>query len=117
MEDLMFMVRIQEAAKKAGLATVAVKTRAAAVAQAAQQPLLIVIDLNYAPAEPIELIKALKADQETRAIHLLGFVSHVQADLRAEAVASGCDTVLPRSAFAQRLPDVIQQCVTSVQPR
>jgi len=107
MQDLMFMVRVQETAKRAGLATVAVKTKADAMAQAATQPVLIVIDLNHSAAAPLELIQALKADPATNAIHLLAFVSHVQADLRAAAVAAGCDTVVARSAFAQTLPDII----------
>lgn len=107
MQDLMFMVRVQEIAKRAGLSTVAVKTKADAIAQAAAQPLLIVIDLNHSAGEPLELIKELKSNSDTKAIHLLAFVSHVQADLRAAAVSAGCDTVVARSAFAQTLPDVI----------
>jgi CheY-like chemotaxis protein len=108
MEDLMFMVKIQETAKRAGLETVAVKTKELALAKAAEQPLLIVIDLNYAAAVPLELIQALKADAATKDIPLLAFVSHVQTELRTAAVTAGCDTVIPRSAFAQKLPEVIQ---------
>lgn len=107
------MVRIQEAAKRVGLETVAVKTKADAIALAAALPLLIVIDLNYAPAEPVELIKALKADVSTNSIHLLAFVSHVQVELRAAAGAAGCDTVLARSAFAQTLPEIIESCLSA----
>jgi len=107
MEDLMFMVKIQETAKRAGLETVAVKTKELALAKAAEQPLLIVIDLNYAAAAPLELIHALKADAATKYIPLLAFVSHVQTELRTAAVIAGCDTVIPRSAFAQKLPEII----------
>lgn len=116
-QDLMFMVRIQETAKRAGLETVVVKTKADALAKASQQPLLLVIDLNYVAGEPLELIQALKADGVTSAIHILAFVSHVQTGLRAAAVAAGCDTVVARSAFAETLPDVIQQCLTARLPR
>ncbi len=118
MEDLMFMVQIQDTAKRAGLQTVAVKTKEIALAKAAEQPLLIVIDLNYTPADPLELIKALKSNEDTKAIPLLAFVSHVQTELRAAAAANGCDIVLPRSAFAQSLPEIIQRCqVSSEEPR
>jgi len=111
MEDLMFMVKIQDIAKRNGLETIAVKTKALAVAKAAESPALIVIDLNYAPAQPLEVIQALKADAATKAIHLLAFVSHVQTDLRAAAVTAGCDTVIPRSQFAQTLPTLLSQLV------
>jgi len=107
MEDLMFMVRIQEAAKRSGLETVVVKTKADALKKAEQQPVLIVMDLNYRAGEPLELIKELKAAEATSSIHLLAFVSHVQTELRAAAVAEGCDTVLARSAFVQNLPDLL----------
>jgi CheY-like chemotaxis protein len=116
MQDLMFMVRIQESAKRAGLETVVVKTKPDALAKAAEAPLLVVIDLNHAAGEPLELIRALKADPATESIHLLAFVSHVQTDLRSAAVAAGCDTVVARSAFVQTLPDIIQRCLSSRSP-
>lgn len=107
----MFMVKIQETAKRNGLETIAVKTQALALAKAAESPALIVIDLNYAPAQPLELIQALKADEATKSIHLLAFVSHVQTDLRSAAVTAGCDTVVPRSTFAQTLTALLTQMV------
>ena len=85
MQDLMFMVRLQETANSAGLETVVVKTRADAMTKAAEQPLLFVIDLNYEAGEPLELIRALKSSTASRNIHLLAFVSHVQVHLRAAA--------------------------------
>ncbi len=110
-QDLMFMVQIQDAAKRAGMETVVVKSKADALRKALERSVLVVIDLNYAAGEPLELIEAMKNDEATRAIHLLGFVSHVQTDLRAAAVARGCDTVVARSAFVKTLPSVIQQCL------
>ena len=109
MEDLMFMVRIQDAAKRAGFETLVVKTQTDALRKATEQPALIIIDLNYSAGEPLDLIKALKAGPETSGIHLLAFVSHVQIELRAAASASGCDTVLARSAFSQTLPKIMQR--------
>lgn len=113
----MFMVRIQEAAKRAGLTTVAVKTRAAAIAKAESQPLLIIIDLNLSAAEPIKLIKELKSNESTNAIPLLAFVPHVQVELRAAALAAACDTVVARSAFSQTLPEVLERLLSSRSPK
>jgi len=59
----------------------------------------------------LEVIRALKADPATKAIHLLAFVSHVQTELRAAAVSAGCDTVVPRSTFAQTLTSLLAQMV------
>ncbi len=99
----MFMVKIQETAKRNGLETIAVKTKELALAKAAEGAALIVIDLNHSASEPLELIQLLKADAGTKNIHLLAFVSHVQTELRAAAVSAGCDSVVARSAFAESL--------------
>jgi CheY-like chemotaxis protein len=109
MQDLMFMVRIQEAAKRAGLETKVVKTKADLLRIAAEHPALIIIDLNYDAGEPLAAIRELKADTTTSTIHLLAYVSHVQTDLRAAASANGCDTVLARSAFVQTLPEILRR--------
>ena len=109
MSDLMFMVKIQDAAKRAGLDSVFVKSRPEAVAQATEKPAVIILDLNYAAGEPLELISALKESEETRGIELVGFVSHVQVDLRQAAEEKGCDVVVARSAFSQNLPGMLER--------
>jgi hypothetical protein len=63
---------------------------------------------NDAGAKPLELIGLLKSSPETRGINLIGFVSHVQADLIQSAREKGCDTVMARSAFSQNLPALLQ---------
>ena len=109
-EDLFFTVKIQEAAKRCGLNCLFVKSAGKAMEKAKElQPKLIIIDLNAASAAPLELIGSLKADEETRAISLLGYVSHVQAELKQEAQAAGCNAVLARSAFSQNLPQILKR--------
>jgi hypothetical protein len=39
---------------------------------------------------------------------VLGFLSHVQHDLKAAAAEAGCDRILPRSAFTAELPDILR---------
>ena len=41
---------------------------------------------------------------QVRAARIIGFGSHVDADLLAAGLAAGCTEVLPRSAFFHRLP-------------
>jgi CheY-like chemotaxis protein len=109
LSDLMFTVKIQEAAKRAGLDVTFVTSKENALAQAKLNPAAMIIDLNGTSVDALELICALKADAETRQIELLGYVSHVQADLKRAAQDNGCDTVLPRSAFSQNLPAILQR--------
>lgn len=109
LSDLMFTVKIQEAAKSAGLDVVFVKTRQEAIEQAKKQPMALILDLNSTSAEPLELIEQLKADSETNKLSLIAYVSHVQADLKQAAQEKGADLVMARSAFSQNLPMILKR--------
>lgn len=105
----MFTVKIQEAAKRTGLQPVFVKSDEQALAQAKEDPAVIILDLNNAAIDALDLIGKLKHDETTRKISLLGYVSHVQTDLKQAAQEKGCDMVIPRSAFSQNLPAILRR--------
>jgi CheY-like chemotaxis protein len=109
LSDLMFMVKIQEAAKAAGLEPIFVKSQDEALARARENPAVIILDLNNTGTAPLDLIAKLKSDEETSKIDLLGFVSHVQIDLKQAAQEKGCDMVIARSAFSQNLPAILRR--------
>jgi CheY-like chemotaxis protein len=109
LSDLMFTVKIQEAAKRAGLEAVFVQSEQDALAQAKDKPAVMILDLNNTGAQPLDVISKLKSDQETSKISLLGYVSHVQADLKQAAQEKGCDMVIARSAFSQNLPTILRR--------
>ena len=105
----MFTVKIQEAAKRAGMDVVFVKSHADAIAKAKDNAAIIILDLNTSALEPLNVITELKSDSETCNIDLLGYVSHVQVDLKQAAQAKGCDMVVARSAFSQNLPTILKR--------
>ncbi len=107
--DLMFTVKIQEAAKRAGLEPVFVKSQEDALEQARQNPALIILDLNHSAVEPLDTIAKLKNNEQTRQVKLVGYVSHVQGDLKQAAQEGGCDVVIARSAFSQNLPTILRR--------
>jgi len=109
LSDLMFTVKIQEAAKRVGLDAVFVKTSQDALNRAKEKPEVIILDLNINSVEPLDVIEKLKADDETSKINLLGYVSHVQADLKLAAQQKGCDIVMARSAFSQNLQLILKR--------
>ncbi len=71
------------------------------------RPALIVVDLQSQKINAIELAKALKADATLKDIPLLGFLSHVLADLQRAAIQAGFDTVIPRSVFSRDLAGIL----------
>jgi len=105
----MFTVKIQDAAKRAGTDVVFVTSQQNAITQARENPVLIVLDLNDAAIDPLDLIRKLKQEETTAKIQLLGFVSHVQTDLIQAARDNGCDRVMARSAFSQNLPAILAE--------
>lgn len=101
--DLFFSVKISEAAKRNGLALEFVKESGEVLEKAKGKPSLIVFDLNFDAVDPLELITKLKASTETKSVSLLGYLSHLQSELKVKAQDAGCDMVLARSAFSQNM--------------
>jgi PleD family two-component response regulator len=108
-EDLFFTVKINESAKRAGMPIVFVKSEKDAMDQAGQKPALIIVDLNCGAIDPLRLVRTLKANEETKGISLIGYLSHVQGELKQQAQEAGCDMVLARSAFSQNLPQILKR--------
>jgi len=71
------------------------------------RPELVVVDLQSQKINAIELAKALKADADLKDIPLLGFFSHVLADLQQAAIQAGFDRVIPRSVFSRDLAEIL----------
>jgi len=108
-DDLLFTVKISDAAKRAGLVPEFVKSEADVFDRAKQQPRLIILDLNANSVEPLKLISALKSDAETKGISLIGYLSHIQGELKQQAHEAGADMVMARSAFSQNLPQILKR--------
>jgi len=104
--DLFFSAKITEAAKRAGVTLQYVTNEKDLLEKAKANPSLIIFDLNFDAVQPLQLIKKLKQDAGLKHLTLLGYLSHVQTDLAREAEETGCDTVLPRSAFSMNMPQI-----------
>lgn len=112
-EDLFFLAKIQETAKKLGIKVGFLKNEKDTVAKfveapEAERPSLIVFDLNNVNAKPLTLIPKLRAKLK-KGTSIIGFLSHLQGDLKVKAVEAGCDMVMPRSAFSQNLPNLMRR--------
>jgi len=107
-DDLMFSSRITTAARQMGIELSFARSPEDLLGQArAKNPGLIIFDLNATRLHPMRAIAALKADDTLRSITTLGFVSHVESDIIAAARAAGIDEVLARSAFTERLGEIL----------
>lgn len=108
-DDLMFASRISSAAKALGVEIAFARSPEAIVeAVRTKAPRLVIFDLNSVKVRPLEAVAALQADAALAAVPTVGFVSHVQADLIAQAREAGIGLVMARSAFVTQLPQLLQ---------
>ena len=107
--DLFFSSKLTEAAKRSGLALEFVKEPKDVLEKAQTKPSLIIFDLNFEAAQPLKLISKLKGKSETKGISLIGYLSHIQVDLKQQAQEAGCDMVMARSALSQNLPQIFKR--------
>lgn len=106
----MFTSKIKTAAAQLGVAVSVARSADAAFAGLQEQtPALVILDLSNPRIDSLGAIARMKADPALANIPLVGFASHVQTDVIAAARQAGVHEVLPRSAFTQRLPEILSR--------
>ena len=109
-DDLFFSSKITETARQLGISLLFARSQDEVIARAlTDKPALLIVDLNSTSCKPLETIGQIKEDADLRHIPIVGFLSHIQADLKVKATMAGCDRVLPRSAFTAHLPEILAE--------
>ena len=109
-EDLLFTVKISDAAKRAGLEVEFLKSERDVIEKAThEKPLLIILDLNFNAVQPLKLISKVKSNGEMKQISVIGYLSHVQGELKQQAQDAGANIVMARSAFSQNLQQILKR--------
>ena len=112
-EDLIFSTKISTAAKQLGVDMYFERSREKVLQTVRdKQPSLVIFDLNSGKLAPIDAIGAMKADPTLTAIRTLGYVSHVDTSTIERARAAGIDQVMARSAFSERLGEILANAGT-----
>ena len=107
-DDLIFSVKISTAAKVLAAPVFFERSPDMVLPSIREkQPSLVILDLNSTRLRPLEVIVQMKADPELKDIRTLGYVSHIQTDVIAAARGAGVDEVLARSAFSDRLGQIL----------
>lgn len=104
MDDLFFQMKIAETAKHLGLELKVASHPDSLVALLDPRPAMVIVDLN-ARAAPLEAVARVRGLDPS--LRVIGFLSHVQADLAEQAKAAGLDQVMPRSKFTMNLPQIL----------
>ncbi len=104
MDDLFFQMKLAETARQLGVELKVATSGDALMGLMESAPKLVIVDLN-ARSQPVLTIERLR--QVRKDVRIVGFLSHVQRDLAAQAQAAGCDEVMPRSSFTLNLAAIM----------
>lgn len=112
-DDLFFLAKIQETSRKLNVKVEFIKSEKdigekEGAEESEDKPSLIIVDLNSNSIKPLPTITKLRS-RFKKTTSIVGFVSHVQGDLKVKAQEAGCDVVMPRSAFSQNLPNILRR--------
>jgi DNA-binding NarL/FixJ family response regulator len=105
MDDLFFQMKLAETAKQLGVEVKVAANSEALLALLEPEPKLVIVDLN-ARSQPVQTIARLRTAHAN--LRVVGFLSHVQRELAAQAQQAGCNEVMPRSSFTQNLAAILE---------
>jgi DNA-binding NarL/FixJ family response regulator len=106
-DDLFFQMKLAETAKQLGVEVKVATSPSTLLSLMETAPKLVIVDLN-ARSQPLQAIEKLR--QMSKDTRVVGFLSHLQTQLAAQAQAAGCNEVLPRSSFTQNLAAILSAC-------
>jgi PleD family two-component response regulator len=110
LDDLMFTSKIKTTASRIGVVVTFARSADGALSEMRKAaPSLVILDLNNARANPLGLVASMKQDPALSSVPTVGYVSHVQTDVIEAARRAGVGEVLARSAFTERLADILSR--------
>lgn len=106
--DLAMASRINAAARKHGIASIATLSLHDLLSKAhGEEARLLILDLAAAEFPMDTVLPALKGDEHTNAIRVVGFHSTDDSETESKARTQGCDVVLSKNALLQNLDNVV----------
>ncbi|HEY6928570.1 MAG TPA: hypothetical protein VJA66_02740 [Thermoanaerobaculia bacterium] len=105
-EDLFFRSKIDATARHLNVPVRFIDVKELAKGSSGQETAAVLIELSSNGA-PLEAVKRIRENRDTRDLPIIGFLSHVDRDLAQKAAASGVTQVMPRSQFSETLPDLL----------
>ncbi len=106
LDDLIFATKLSATATAVGTTVTIVRTLEELGGQLDSAAVeLVMVDLSAGCDDPLEAIALARASSPE--VQIVAFGPHVEGDLLNAARQRGADTVLARSAFVRKLPDLL----------
>lgn len=110
LDDMFFSSKIKEAAKQTDLNLEIIKDADGLVESLRKAPpKLILVDLNSKKLNPLSLIGDINSESKLQGITTIGYLPHVEEELKKKAIQAGFDKVMPRSRFSRELPQILKK--------
>lgn len=111
LDDLIFSVRIEDAARRAGLSYRTAVSMATIEEALAGLPAIVIIDLNLKLLDVAAAIRLIRS--ACPATPLVAYYPHVQAELKQLAIEAGAERVMARSAFVADLEVMLERAAAT----
>ncbi len=112
-DDLFFSSKIREAALSSGITAEFIKVHVGLIEKlVSHTPSLLILDLHSRKFDAVELIREIKNVPALKDIPVIGYLPHVETDLKKRANEAGCDVVLARSRFSNEVRQILAQFTT-----
>ena len=112
-DDLMFSAGVREAAAAEGAALEIIDSEEKfEEALERLRPTLFLADLHHrrlGGEEAGELVRKLRADEQTRDAFAVAWGKHTEPGLLRSAGRAGFDRVMPRSLFVEEMPEIVRR--------
>ena len=76
-----------------------------------EKPQVILLDLELPGIDGLTLVRKLKADAETRDVHVIVVTSYPDRYTKKDALAAGCDAYLVKPISTRALPKIVSEVV------
>jgi CheY-like chemotaxis protein len=113
-DDLLFLSRIREAARKTGVEVRSVRDAKGLAEAVRDGGRLVLVDADSSRLPWEQALRELRSEPDPAAPRAVAFLSHVHAQRAEAARAAGCERVLARSAFVKELPRLLASAVAPV---
>lgn len=113
-DDMFFAAKIRAAAQAVACEVESVRSLEQLGKSISSLPSLVIVDLNSERLDALQAIETLKSTPSIKGIPIVGFLSHVQVDLKQAAERTGCDYVIPRSLFSMKLAEIVSGDLSSL---
>lgn len=104
--DLFFATKIAETAKHNNTQITFVRNEPELFDNISKETELLIFDLSN-KALDLKIIKEIRSNKTLSKVKIIGFVSHINTELKDKALELGVDKVYARSEFSKNLAEII----------